>query len=244
MSDASPKNPIDAADTEANTATETAEPSQAEPERNPPLNFPGLKNLDPTHPYLVEQELSQETIAHFGIGFCKTGMMKGRIAISIHDEDAVLIGYTGRYPGAPPKGELVYLFPPGFSQSSSTTSTALASTPTKGSSSAKICSHSLPSGSTAGATSSQPWARPCPPRKSACLSKPLAIAARCFSVTSPSSPSPPPTTPFSASPPRSSSARPSCTSNPHRPCHIPAPRLARGVLYIWYSEPTYASRRS
>lgn len=96
-------------------------PSPTEPDRNPPLSFPGLKKLDPTHPYLAEQELSQETIAHFGIGFCSTGkLMKGRIAIPLHDEDAVLIGYAGRYPGDPldlPVGEPTYLFPPGFNTS-------------------------------------------------------------------------------------------------------------------------------
>ena len=62
---------------------------------NLPLDFE-LKQLDPAHPYLQRRKLKPETIAHFGIGFCKQGLMKGRIAIPLHDETGQLIGYAGR----------------------------------------------------------------------------------------------------------------------------------------------------
>lgn len=62
---------------------------------NAPLNFE-LKRLDPDHPYLRERKLTPETISHFGIGFCKQGMMKDRIAIPLHDAEGRLIGYAGR----------------------------------------------------------------------------------------------------------------------------------------------------
>ncbi len=62
---------------------------------NAPLDFE-LKSLDPTHPYLRERGFSEETIAHFGLGYCSRGLMKGRIAIPLHDNAGVLIGYAGR----------------------------------------------------------------------------------------------------------------------------------------------------
>ena len=83
---------------------------------NPPLTFE-LKTLDPEHPYLKERGLKEETIREFGLGFCKKGLMKGRIVIPIHNENGELVAYVGRYPGDPPKGESKYKFPPKFKKS-------------------------------------------------------------------------------------------------------------------------------
>ncbi len=63
---------------------------------NQPLDFT-LKNLDPRHPYLKQRGLSEETIAHFGLGFCNRGLMKGRVAIPLHNPSGQLIGYAGRW---------------------------------------------------------------------------------------------------------------------------------------------------
>lgn len=82
---------------------------------NPPLTF-SLK-LDPTHPYLTQTRgLSSETIARFSLGYANRGMMKGRIAIPIHDEHGVLVAYAGRWPGEAgwPEGEDRYKLPQGF----------------------------------------------------------------------------------------------------------------------------------
>ena len=75
-----------------------------------------LKNLDPGHPYLSARGLSKETIATFGIGYCSRGMLKGRIAIPIHDERGELVAYAGRFPGDEGlgEGEAIYTFPPNF----------------------------------------------------------------------------------------------------------------------------------
>ena len=62
---------------------------------NAPLDFE-LRHLDPRHPYLKERGLTQETIAHFGLGYCSRGIMQGRIAIPLHDSAGRLIGYAGR----------------------------------------------------------------------------------------------------------------------------------------------------
>lgn len=91
-----------------------AKPKEA---TNPPLTFE-LKTLDPKHAYLKERGLKKEAIKEFGLGYCKRGLMKGRIVIPIHNEKGELIAYAGRYPGDPPKGELKYKLPPKFKKSS------------------------------------------------------------------------------------------------------------------------------
>ena len=83
---------------------------------NPPLTFE-LKTLDPEHPYLKERGLKKETIKEFGLGYCKKGLMKGRIAIPIHNEKGELVAYVGRYPGDPPEGEPEYKLPLNFKKS-------------------------------------------------------------------------------------------------------------------------------
>jgi DNA primase len=62
---------------------------------NPPLERP-LASLNPDHPYLVERGLTVPTIKEFGLGYCTRGIMRGRIAIPIHDEEGELIAYAGR----------------------------------------------------------------------------------------------------------------------------------------------------
>lgn len=62
---------------------------------NPPLDRP-LKGLNQNHPYLVERGLTVPTIKEFGIGHCTRGLMRGRIAIPIHDDQGDLVAYAGR----------------------------------------------------------------------------------------------------------------------------------------------------
>lgn len=82
---------------------------------NKPLTF-SLK-LDPSHPYLAERGLTPETVKAFGLGYCSRGVMKGRIAIPIHDMEGALVAYAGRWPGEPPEGEPKYRLPEGFKKS-------------------------------------------------------------------------------------------------------------------------------
>jgi DNA primase len=98
-------------ETDAASAAATAEPV------NPPLQFT-FKHLDPDHLYLFERGLTQEAIAHFGLGYHRgKGMMDGRIVIPIHNERGELVAYAGRWPGDPPEGTPRYLFPPRFQKS-------------------------------------------------------------------------------------------------------------------------------
>jgi DNA primase len=62
---------------------------------NPALDF-DLRTLDPNHPYLKERGFTDETIRHFGLGYCNRGMLKGRIAIPLHNPHGQLVGYAGR----------------------------------------------------------------------------------------------------------------------------------------------------
>ena len=82
---------------------------------NPPLNF-ALKNLDPEHPYLFERGLTKETIQTFGLGYCSRGLLKGWIAIPIHNEKGELVAYAGRWPGEDPPEDR-YKLPPWFQKS-------------------------------------------------------------------------------------------------------------------------------
>jgi DNA primase len=78
-----------------------------------PLGF--TLRLDPSHPYLAGRGLTPEAIAQFGLGFCDRGVMRGRIAIPIHDEAGRLIAYAGRWAAAAvPADRPRYLLPPGF----------------------------------------------------------------------------------------------------------------------------------
>ena len=76
------------------TASHNSGRSDASPV-NPPLERP-LKGLNHDHPYLVERGLTVPTIKEFGIGHCTRGLMRGRIAIPIHDEHGILVAYAGR----------------------------------------------------------------------------------------------------------------------------------------------------
>jgi DNA primase len=62
---------------------------------NAPLDF-DLQRLEYDHPYLRERGFTDETIKTFGLGYCRRGLMKGRIAIPLHDKEGALIGYAGR----------------------------------------------------------------------------------------------------------------------------------------------------
>jgi DNA primase len=73
------------------------EPKRESPQTiiNPELDF-NLRTLDPGHPYLKERGFTDDTIQHFGLGYCNRGMLKGRIAIPLHNPQGKLVGYAGR----------------------------------------------------------------------------------------------------------------------------------------------------
>jgi DNA primase len=82
-------------------------------ECNPPLGF--SLDVDHRHPYLAQRGIDAAAADYFGVGyFSGRGLMRGRIAIPIHDDRGRLVAYCGRaVGGADPR----YRFPAGFQKS-------------------------------------------------------------------------------------------------------------------------------
>lgn len=93
--------------------TPAADPQHQSEEPNTPLRF-ALKDLQADHPYMAERGLSPETVAEFGLGFCRRGTMAGRVAIPIHNAAGALVGYAGRLPGEATDKRPKYKLPEGF----------------------------------------------------------------------------------------------------------------------------------
>ena len=109
--------PQDAKPIEKSPPNPKVKKSKAKPaEKNEPLAFE-LKDLDATHAYLKERGLTEKTIASFGLGYCRSGIMTGRIAIPLHNKTGQLIGYAGRWPGQAPADKEPYKFPGSFNRS-------------------------------------------------------------------------------------------------------------------------------
>jgi DNA primase len=82
---------------EEDKPTPKAQAPAAEEIINAPLDFE-LKSLDTSHETLQQFGVSIQTLARFGLGYCSKGMLKGRIAVPVHNADAELIGYAGWLP--------------------------------------------------------------------------------------------------------------------------------------------------
>jgi DNA primase len=86
------------------------------PGRNPPLAISLVLNHE--HEFLARRGVTPEQAASFGIGHVRTGIMKNRIAVPIHNLAGELVAYTGRYAADDvPKGEIKYKLPKGFEKS-------------------------------------------------------------------------------------------------------------------------------
>lgn len=55
-----------------------------------------LTYLLPEHPAVQALGISPETCSHFGAGYAPKGIMRGRLAIPIHDPEGELVAYCGR----------------------------------------------------------------------------------------------------------------------------------------------------
>ncbi len=89
-------------------------PREDRPDTNPPLEL--QLQLSRDHPHLTEVRcLHTETIERFGVGYCAKGIMRGCIAIPIHDEQGQLVAYAGRHLRPQQVREYgKYKFPKGF----------------------------------------------------------------------------------------------------------------------------------
>jgi len=86
--------------------------AQPEPRANPPLRFERLQHLDPSHASVRRLGFAQATIDHFEAGRCSVGIMRGRIAIPIHNANGGLVAYVGKATTA--AQEERYKYPDGF----------------------------------------------------------------------------------------------------------------------------------
>jgi DNA primase len=55
-----------------------------------------LKGLDPASEQLAPLGISPETLQHFGAGYCKTGLNRGRLAFALCDREGNILGFAGR----------------------------------------------------------------------------------------------------------------------------------------------------
>lgn len=95
-------------------ATGNEETATEEGAINPPLSL--RLTLAPDHPHILKDRgLALATARRFGIGYCARGLLRGTIAIPIHDEDGDIVAYAGRrLKGADVREKGKYAFPRGF----------------------------------------------------------------------------------------------------------------------------------
>jgi hypothetical protein len=74
-----------------------------------------LDHLQPEHEAVQALGVSPETAKRFGAGYAPKGILRGRLAIPIHDRAGVLIAYCGR---AVREEEPKLIFPNGFDPAS------------------------------------------------------------------------------------------------------------------------------
>jgi len=93
-----------------------SEDAETDPRQNKP--FGRELELEHEHPFLIERGIEPELTEKYGIGFCNAGIMKGRIAIPIHNLEGVVMAYAGRYASEDiPDGTDRYRFPKRFLKS-------------------------------------------------------------------------------------------------------------------------------
>lgn len=72
-------------------------PKSAPEHRNGPMQ--PLDYLETEHEVLAAFGLERQTVEHFGAGYASKGLMRGTLAIPVHDVNGALIGYVGAKKG-------------------------------------------------------------------------------------------------------------------------------------------------
>jgi len=70
-----------------------------------------LSYLQPDHESIAALGLDEETCVEFGAGYAPKGIMRGRLAIPLHDSNGILVAYCGR---AVDHKNPTWVFPKGF----------------------------------------------------------------------------------------------------------------------------------
>lgn len=110
-----PKKEVKAKDKPLSRVKKDEEPQgDVDGQVNPPLTF--TLDLERDHAFFDERELSEQVVEQFGLGYCKKGIMAGRICIPLHNEVGELVAYAGRYVGDDEE-QPRYKLPKGFQKS-------------------------------------------------------------------------------------------------------------------------------
>ena len=88
------------------TDTPTVHPKEA------PKPFKALENLEHEHDAVQALGINEYVAAFVGIGYCKKGIMRGRVVVPMRDKEGKLLGYCGYSPAANP----ILKFPPNFTE--------------------------------------------------------------------------------------------------------------------------------
>lgn len=91
---------------------DAAEFLNQEPTQNEPCTLQPLTYLDTSHESLAALGVTAQSCQHFGAGYAPKGIMRGRLAIPIHDLTGKLVAYCGRAVDEEQTPRL--LFPRGF----------------------------------------------------------------------------------------------------------------------------------
>ena len=78
-----------------------------------PKSFEPLDYLVANHPKVSDLGVTPETCEHFGAGYAPKGILRGRLAIPIHNAEGILQGYCGR--AVTDDQQPTLLFPKGLS---------------------------------------------------------------------------------------------------------------------------------
>ncbi len=78
------------------TVPRNSSPQPQAPQEGAARVLQPLPYLEPGHELVQALGISPETAAHFGAGYAPKGIMRGRMAIPIHDRDGELLAYCGR----------------------------------------------------------------------------------------------------------------------------------------------------
>ena len=77
-----------------------------------PKPFKGLDNLEHEHEAVQLLGINEFVAAFVGIGYCKKGIMRGRVVVPMRDKKGELLGYCGYSPQAAQP----FKFPPNFTE--------------------------------------------------------------------------------------------------------------------------------
>lgn len=95
-----------------------SEAADIQTELEPNLVLDLTLDVNPDHPFLAQRGVTPEIAQAYGIGHCSKGIMRGRIAIPIHNQDGELVAFAGRYAADEvPKDTIRYKLPKGFNKS-------------------------------------------------------------------------------------------------------------------------------